>query len=48
MEPSLLYSNEVEHLAAGTVDVISEVRRKEAVLKTGALQNAILVIFTSG
>ena len=30
--------------AAGTVDVITEVRREEALLKTGALQNAI---FTS-
>jgi CheY-like chemotaxis protein len=27
---------------AGTVDVITEVRRQEALLKTGALQNAIL------
>src|SRR5271167_870851 len=27
--------------AAGTVDVITEVRREEALLKTGALQNAI-------
>src|SRR6266550_1078273 len=27
--------------AAGTVDVVTEVRRKEALLKTGALQNAI-------
>ena len=26
---------------AGTVDVITEVRREEALLKTGALQNAI-------
>ncbi len=33
---------EVERLAAGVVEVITEVRRKEAVLKTGALQNAIL------
>src|SRR6202140_1428859 len=28
--------------AAGTGDVVTEVRRKEALLKTGALQNAIL------
>ena len=28
--------------AVGTLDVITEVRRKEALLKTGALQNAIL------
>jgi PAS domain S-box-containing protein len=28
--------------AAGTADVVTEVRRKEALLKTGALQNAIL------
>src|SRR5436305_1408733 len=27
--------------AIGTVDVVTEVRRKEALLKTGALQNAI-------
>src|SRR5580700_8108808 len=27
--------------AAGTLDVVTEVRRKEALLKTGALQNAI-------
>ena len=27
--------------ATGTVDVITEVRREEALLKTGALQNAI-------
>ena len=27
--------------AAGTVDVVTEVRREEALLKTGALQNAI-------
>src|SRR5438105_3678322 len=26
---------------AGTLDVVTEVRRKEALLKTGALQNAI-------
>jgi PAS domain S-box-containing protein len=31
----------VSHDAAGTVDVITEVRREEALLKTGALQNAI-------
>ncbi|MGA2052248.1 MAG: PAS domain S-box protein [Opitutales bacterium] len=37
--PSL---DETDHLVAGTVEVITEVRRKEAVLKTGALQNAIL------
>src|SRR5438105_14966392 len=28
--------------AAGTVDVVTEVRREAALLKTGALQNAIL------
>src|SRR6187455_1380396 len=28
--------------AIGTADVVTEVRRKEALLKTGALQNAIL------
>jgi hypothetical protein len=28
--------------AAGTADVVTEVLRKEALLKTGALQNAIL------
>ena len=33
---------EAEHVTAGTVEVITEVRRKEAVLKTGALQSAIL------
>src|SRR6202167_3962590 len=32
---------EVAEDTAGTVDVITEVRRKEALLKTGALQNAI-------
>ncbi len=38
----VLFTPEVEHLADGTVEVITEVRRQEAVLKTGALQNAIL------
>ena len=33
---------DVERLSAGTVEVITEVRRKEALLKAGALQNAIL------
>src|SRR5471030_3090800 len=33
---------EVEPLATGTGEVSTEVRRQEAVLKTGALQNAIL------
>jgi len=33
---------EAEALAAGLVEVSTEVRREEAVLKTGALQNAIL------
>jgi PAS domain S-box-containing protein len=42
MNPMPPYPNEAERLAVGTVDVITEVRRKEAVLKTGALQNAIL------
>ena len=36
-----LSPNEAERFAAGT-EVITEVRRKEAVLKAGALQNAIL------
>jgi PAS domain S-box-containing protein len=31
-----------ENAAAGTVDVVTEVRREAALLKTGALQNAIL------
>jgi PAS domain S-box-containing protein len=36
------FSPETEGLAVGTVEVITEVRRKEAVIKAGALQNAIL------
>jgi PAS domain S-box-containing protein len=36
------FSHETEDFASGTVEVITEVRRKEAVLKAGALQNAIL------
>ncbi|HTB79423.1 MAG TPA: PAS domain S-box protein [Opitutaceae bacterium] len=35
-------SEEAERLAPGMVEVITEVQRAEAVLKTGALQNAIL------
>ncbi len=42
MKPPLLSPKEAERVAAGTVEIITEVRRKEAVLKTGALQNAIL------
>jgi PAS domain S-box-containing protein len=34
--------NERDPLATGTAEVTTEVRRQEAVLKTGALQNAIL------
>ena len=37
----MLAAHEVEALAVGTVEVITEVRRKEVLLKTGALQNAI-------
>src|SRR5207302_1485740 len=32
----------IPEVAAGTVDVVTEVRREAALLKTGALQNAIL------
>src|ERR1035438_1064717 len=32
----------IPEAAAGTVDVVTEVRREAALLKTGALQNAIL------
>ena len=42
MKPRPRSPKEAERLAAGTGEVITEVRRKEAVLKTGALQNAIL------
>jgi PAS domain S-box-containing protein len=35
-------SEEAERLASGTGEVITEVQRNDAVLKTGALQNAIL------
>jgi PAS domain S-box-containing protein len=42
MNPLLPFPDEIEDIAPGTVEVITEVRRKEAVLKTGALQNAIL------
>ena len=42
MKPTLKSQRETERLAAGKVDVITEVRRREAVLKAGALQNAIL------
>src|SRR6266851_7315818 len=36
------YDLAVPEAAAGTVDVVTEVRREAALLKTGALQNAIL------
>jgi PAS domain S-box-containing protein len=42
MKPRLRSPEKAERLAAGTGEVITEVRRKEAVLKAGALQNAIL------
>jgi len=41
-KPPLSLRNEPEPLATGTVEVLTEVQRKETVLKTGALQNAIL------
>jgi signal transduction histidine kinase len=41
MKPSPLLPNAAERLAAGVVEVITEVPNKETVLKTGALQNAI-------
>ena len=34
-------SPETTGTAAGTMDVVTEVQRKESLLKTGALQNAI-------
>ena len=40
--PPLISAKEAERRDAGAVEVITEVRRKEAVLKAGALQNAIL------
>ena len=42
MKPPLLSPNKAERLAAGTVEAITEVDRRATVLKTGALQNAIL------
>ena len=41
MKTPLLSPKEAERPAAGTAEVITEVRRKEAVLKAGALQSAI-------
>src|SRR5476649_1321560 len=41
MSPGPSPSRRAAERVAGTVEVITEVRRKEAVLKTGALQNAI-------
>jgi len=41
MQTELLTSQEPEYVHAGTVEVIAEDRRKEALLKTGALQSAI-------
>ena len=38
----LLSPKRAEPLSVGSVEVVTEVERKEAVLKTGALQNAIL------
>src|ERR1700709_567391 len=42
MDLPLTTAEGAKRLAADTVEVITEVRRQEAVLKTGALQNAIL------
>src|ERR1700689_3752671 len=42
MNPPILSRLESAHPAFGTVEVIAEARIKELVLKTGALQNAIL------
>jgi PAS domain S-box-containing protein len=42
MNPPSLSLFDTAHPAIGTVEVITEARIKEAVLKTGALQNAIL------
>jgi len=41
MQPPPPSPQEAEHLAASTVEVITEVRRQETLLKTGALQSAI-------
>src|SRR5882757_4979147 len=40
--PASLPPLENERITAGTVEIITEDRRKEALLKAGALQNAIL------
>jgi PAS domain S-box-containing protein len=42
MNTMMPFPGEADHLATGTVEVITEVRRKEVVLKMEALQNAIL------
>jgi PAS domain S-box-containing protein len=42
MKPLLQLPQRAERRSAGTMEVITEILRKEAVLKTGALQNAIL------
>src|ERR1700710_2803548 len=42
MDLPLTSAEGAKQLAADPVEVITEVRRQEAVLKTGALQNAIL------
>ena len=41
-KPPILLRTEAEPLTLGTAEVLAEVQRKETVLKTGALQNAIL------
>src|ERR1035437_439266 len=41
MKPQLRSPKKAERLAAGTVEVITEVRSKEALLEAGALQSAI-------
>src|ERR1700710_2136218 len=40
--PAPFHDSAISEDAAGTMDVVTEVLRKEALLKTGALQNAIL------
>jgi PAS domain S-box-containing protein len=42
MKTPLQFPEEAERLATGTAKIITDVRRKEVVLKAGALQNAIL------
>jgi two-component system cell cycle sensor histidine kinase PleC len=42
MRPASSFAGDASRLPQGAIEVVSEVQRKAAVLKAGALQNAIL------